>query len=141
MSQLTEPLHVCTIAGHTFRFFRSPLAGPDFPWHAVDDLHACLALPRDLRRHFQRWLKNGPYKDDVRTVATADGIALIAPHFAAQGLLGAATELCAAMGVMSNAKTVDSEYCHAGGEALKKLMGDRPMQEVIAFAAAALKRH
>jgi hypothetical protein len=37
-------------------------------------------------------LMNGPFKGDVRTVATAGGIVTIAPHVCAQGLIGAAVQ-------------------------------------------------
>ena len=89
MSALVTSAYTGTLNGKPLRFFKAPLPGPHLPWHAAEDLHQCLALPRGLRRHFQQRLKSSEWTDDVRTVATADGIVTIAPHFIAQGLIGA----------------------------------------------------
>lgn len=86
---LSTPVFTGTLNGSPLRFFKAPLQGAQIPWHAADDLYRCLKLPRDLRRHFQQRLKSSEWKDDVQTVATADGIATIAPHFIAQGVIGA----------------------------------------------------
>lgn len=89
MSALLAPAFTGTLNDKPLRFFKAPLSGPHFPWHAAEDLHRCLALPRDLRRHFQQRLMSSEWKANVLTVATADGIVTIAPHFVAQGLIGA----------------------------------------------------
>lgn len=89
MRTLLAPAYTGTLNDKPLRFFKAPLQGAQFPWHAAEDLHACLSMPRSLRRHFQQRLKSSEWKDDVRTVATADGIVTIAPHFIAQGLIGA----------------------------------------------------
>jgi hypothetical protein len=79
------PLHVARVGGHQLRFFQSPMNDgcPDFPWHSVDDLHRCLGLNREQRKFFLHKLK--AKHNEVRTVATAEGIITVAPHFMAQG--------------------------------------------------------
>lgn len=89
MSGIVTPAYIGTFNQAPLRFFKAPLPGPHLPWHAAEDLYACLRLPRDLRRTFQRQLKSSEYKNAVRTVAVTDGIITIAPHFVAQGLIGA----------------------------------------------------
>lgn len=48
---MIQPIHTATIGEHQLRFFRRPIndGKPDLPWHAVEDLHRCLGLNRDLR--------------------------------------------------------------------------------------------
>ena len=72
MSVILAPIHTAALGNSTLRFFRSPLAGPDLPWHVHDDLAACLGLPRDARRQFRQKLIGGPFKGDIRVVATAE---------------------------------------------------------------------
>lgn len=124
-------LYIGKINGGDVRFFRSPVQGPDLPWHSIDDLHEALKLPRDLRRHFKRRLQ-GEWKKDVRTVATAGGITTIGPHFMAQGLIGSMVE----MGIATTKTEV--EYAMAGGEAMKLDMppGMSPAQRVAQAIAA-----
>jgi hypothetical protein len=55
----------------------------------------------------------------------------------AQGLLGAAAELTGARPRLC--ANLESEYAHAGGEALKKLTGDLPPLASVAFALEALR--
>ena len=90
---VATPIHVASIGSSTLQFFKSPSAAPDIPWHAHDDLVSCLGLAARSRRpfHHER-LMAGPFKDDVRVVATPNGIATIAPHFAAQSLIEAMIE-------------------------------------------------
>ena len=76
---------------------------------------------------------------ELRTVATADGLATIAPHFGAQGLLGAAAKLRTAGANVPSETILEAEYAHAGGEALKKLTGDLPPLASVAFALEALR--
>ena len=38
MSVILAPIHTAALGNATLRFFRSPLAGPDLPWHVHDDL-------------------------------------------------------------------------------------------------------
>ena len=110
------PVHVGVVAGKPLRFFRSPKPGPQMPWHAHDDLLSCLDLPDDLKLDFRRRLV-GPWKADVRTVAVAEGVVTIAPHFIAQGLIGAAIEI----GPVKSAKQVERDYHREGTIALELL--------------------
>jgi hypothetical protein len=89
----STPLHVGTVAAHRLRFFRSPLndARPDFPWHSVEDLYACLNVDQQARKFFFARLRQ-EYGSVLRTVATADELVTIAPNFMAQGLIDAMIE-------------------------------------------------
>jgi hypothetical protein len=115
MCSQIEPLYIATVGGKPLRFFRTPLddGRPDLPWHCVDDLHRCLGLNRDLRRIFLRKLKSARWP--TRTIAAADGIITIAPHFVAQGTVDAMTDEGEAP------KSVGDEYYREGAAALKKL--------------------
>jgi hypothetical protein len=112
-----EPLHVATVGGHPLRFFRTPLNDglPDFPWHAVDDLHRCLGLNRDMRRFFLRKLKGAEWGKNVLTVATADGLISVAPNYMAQSTVDALVE--DGMAPASARRDFDK----ASTEAMKKL--------------------
>jgi hypothetical protein len=120
MGRVIEPLHVAKVGPHSLRLFRTPLndGKPDMPWHAVDDLHQCLGLNREARRFFLHKLQTGPWSKYVRTVATADGLVTVAPHFIAQGTIDALT------GLGMSAATVDAlyfDYARAGTKAMRKL--------------------
>jgi hypothetical protein len=78
-------------------------------------------------------LTNGPFKAHVRAVATPDGIVTIAPHFAAQGLIGAAIEA----GVASAA--FEDRYTAAAIAAFKVMTGDLPPMAALELAIAATK--
>jgi hypothetical protein len=108
-----QPLHVGTVSGQPLRFFKTPLddGKPDLPWHAVDDLQRVLGLNREQRKFFLHKLRNR----DVRTVATADGIITIAPHYMAQGTIDAMIEMGKAPA------SVRAEYDRVGS-ALQKLI-------------------
>ena len=121
MSSMIEPLHVATVGGQPLRFFKSPLndGRPDLPWHAVDDLHRCLGLNRDARRFFLRRLRQW---GEPKTVATADGVVTVAPHFMAQGTVDAMVEEGVAPA------SVRTEYDRAGADAIRKLMHRVPLE-------------
>jgi hypothetical protein len=130
-ASIISPIHVAPLGCSTLRFFKSPATSPDLPWHVHTDLAACLDLPRPVRREFHRMLMNGPFKPDVRTVATDSGIVTIAPHFAAQGMIGASLEV----GRVKPA--FEMEYAKAVITALKVLSGDLPPRAALDFAIAA----
>ena len=133
MSELTKPLHVATIRGHQLRFFRTPNndGRPDFPWHCCDDLYRCMELPRKVRRYFQRCWTN---RSMFRTVATTDGIVMIAPHCVAQGATSAWNEI--------GGVNIENEYALESAHALNKLTAGLTFPEqVLPWAAAAIKRH
>ena len=90
VASIIEPILVHEIDGLPLRMFASPLyqkhRQPDFPWHSVDDLRQILRLDADLDQAFQRRLKSD-WPEDVRTVATSDGITTIGRHYMAMGML------------------------------------------------------
>ena len=115
---MITPLHIATVGGHPLRFFRTPLddGRPDLVWHAVDDLHRCLGLNRHGRKFFLHALRsNKEWSAIIRTVATADGVVTLAPHFMAQGWIDAMIDEGSAPA------SVRADYDRAGVEATKKI--------------------
>ncbi|KXJ55844.1 MAG: hypothetical protein AXW12_09535 [Thalassospira sp. Nap_22] len=110
---MIEPIFIGTVNGKPVRFFKTPLTDgkPDFPWHSVDDLQKAAGFDRQTRRHFLRSMQ----QKDRKSIATPDGIVVVAPHYMAQGLVGAAIEL----GVSPGA--ADNEYHRAVVDAFKEI--------------------
>lgn len=134
---MITPLHEARVCGKRLRFFRTPLndGRPDLPWHSVDDLQSCLGLSRAQRKIFLRMLQNDQRMGPIQTVATTDGLISIAPHFAAQGMIGAIQQVGMAK------PEADAEYAVAGVEACKKLTGGMSFQNgLLEWMAAAMKR-
>jgi hypothetical protein len=131
MSGLVSPLHVGRLNGRPLRFFRAPLTGTHLPWHAFDDMQACLALPESLRAALKRDLM-ADWGRDVRTVATADGIVTIAPHWMAAGLIGAVA------GRTGDDLDLTVAYQQALFSAWAELTGDMPAADSLALLQAAL---
>ena len=129
---LVAPLHTGTVGGCPVRFFRGPSGRPEPSWHAIEDCIRPLGLSRSLRRELLRMTQRH-WGAELRTVATADGPVVVAPHYVAQGLLGAAVE---AMGAKAS---VETEYALAGAEALRKLGGDLPPMARVELALAAFR--
>lgn len=125
------PLHVGRLNGRPLRFFRAPLAGTHLPWHAFDDLQACLALPEDVRAGLKRDLM-ADWGRDVRTVATVEGIVTIAPHWMAAGLVGAVA------GRVGDDIDLTVAYQQALFSAWIELTGDMPAADSLALLQAAL---
>ena len=135
----TTPLHVGTVGGQPLRFFKTPLndGRPDLVWHAVDDLQCCLGLNRAGRKFFLHVLRSTrEWGAIIQTVATADGVITIAPHFVAQGLIGAMVEEGMARA------SIEPEYGRASAEAQKKLGVPFPFlsDEFFAWMKAAMNR-
>lgn len=131
MIRLAAPLHVRRLNGRPLRFFRAPLAGTHLPWHVFDDLQACLALPEDLRAALKRDLI-ADWGRLVRTVATADGIVTIAPHWMAAGLVGAVA------GRTGDDLDLTMTYQQALFSAWAVLTGDMPAADSLALLQTAL---
>lgn len=91
MSTLVSPLLSAAVGVANLRYFRPPLSGERMVWHSIQDLHACMALPSDLRRDFKAKLRK-EWGKDTRAVMTAVGPTTIGPHFMAQGLIGSMVE-------------------------------------------------
>ena len=125
------PCDTSLLNGRSLRFFRAPLTGTHLPWHAFDDLLACLALPEDVRVGLKRDLMAG-WSRDVRTVATADGIVTIAPHWMAAGLVGAVA------GRTGDELDLTVAYQQALFSAWAELTGDMPAADSLALLQTAL---
>ncbi|ABS68670.1 hypothetical protein Xaut_3441 [Xanthobacter versatilis] len=124
-------LHEALCNGQRLRLFRPPADGTDFPWHAMDDLHACLGLPAELRRTIMRGIRSQVI---VHTVATADGIVTIAPHFMAYGLIEGAIERGHAPA------WAEKEYRLSMVVAMKKMTAHLGEAGSLGFAIAAARR-
>lgn len=132
---LQTTLHTADVNGKPVRFFRSPQQGPDFPWHVADDLFLALGFPRPVRKEFQRKLK-ADHADQVRTVATSDGIVTIAPHYMAQGAIGAGID------IGCTPPTAESSYAVAGLAGLKLILAERGLsgEAALRFTLDAARR-
>lgn len=130
---MIDPIFTGTVNGKPVRFFKTPLndGKPDFPWHSVDDLQKAAGFDRQTRRHFLRTMQH----NDRKSVATPDGIIVVAPHYIAQGLVGAAIEL----GVSHGA--ADNEYHRAVVDAFKEIEKSEGVDESnFEYAAQAYRR-
>jgi hypothetical protein len=135
---ITKPLHVATIGRSQLRFFRTPNddGRPDFPWHAVDDLQQCLGLSDIARDRLQTsYWRDAELRKFYRTIACNGELIVIAPHCAAQGMIGAAIEF----GVAPS--RIRAEYQMAGCEAAKKLTAHLSDGDALRWAAATMLRH
>ena len=130
---LLPPLHVGRLHSNAIRFFRSPLEGPDTAWVVIDDLCRCLEFDVGLRQVFQRGVQ-ADWSSSVRTVATADGVVTIGPHFMAQGLLEALAE------VNPSADEVYQAYLREGLRALKVLTAGMTARDRMLYSLSALGR-
>jgi hypothetical protein len=130
---MIKPLHVATVGGRPLRFFRTPLddGRPDLVWHAVDDLYQCLGLSKRHRKIFLR-----QFRKAMRTVATADGVVSVAPHFMAWAVIDAMIH------VGQTTDFVRTEYHLASAEAQQKIPVPFPFpsDEYFAWMKAAMSR-
>ncbi|WP_424138672.1 hypothetical protein [Roseomonas chloroacetimidivorans] len=135
MSVIVDPIHTHVVNGHPVRFFRSPFQGPDMPWHGAEDLLKALDLPREFRRQ-QISRLHSEWKSDIRTVATADGIVVIAPHFMARGMIDGMKQI----GRLTD--DVDADYCHGASAAMEVITADiaDPVGQ-FEYVMHAFKRH
>jgi hypothetical protein len=114
--KLHAPIYTGQVNGHPVRFFKTPFndGRPDFVWHAVDDVDMILGLAPEGRQMMMR-MTNEDYGRYLRTVATKDGVVTIAPHFMAQGKLGA----FASQGAIP--ESVEFEYVKAAAQAQREM--------------------
>ena len=127
MTALVSPIHVEALGLANLRFFAPPSGGREFPWLAIDDLHACLTLPRNLRREFKSRLKSSEWKKDARTLATVDGTVDVVPHYMAQGLIDAMRD------VGQIQPDFYMHYAKAGARAFGKLTNDLSPAELMTY--------
>ena len=117
---MMTPLYTAEINGHPLRFFKNPDGTQDMPWHAFYDL---LMLTNHSSREAQQMLaasRVGPFKAKIRTIATSEGPVVIAPHWAAQGMIGAMLEV----GRIS--QDVETAYCKAGAHVIGLMVEHLP---------------
>ena len=137
---LIVPILVGDVGGLPLRMFTSPrwqaTRERDLPWHSTEDLRAALGVPEDLATVLQRSTRRD-WSEDVRTVATPDGITTIAPHPMAEGLIDA-LRFRAAQVPSERRRMVRARYRNTMTAALKALLGDMPEAAKLAFALEAL---
>ena len=129
-----ELLGTHTINGRPVRFYCPPTAGPDFPWFSLDDLLLALKLSRQARRHIAR-LAREDWGEYLTTAMCEGSIITVAPHFVAQGLLDA---------LISTGQITQSAsdgYYEAGVSVMKELTGHLSPQDLLPWAAEALRRN
>ena len=131
-SKIVTPLHTAQIGRGTLRFFPPPPGATELPRHCHDDLAICLGFRPPDRRGLQAILADGPYAREVLTVATAEGLVTIAPHFAAVALIGCCVHVRIAP------PEFEHEYFDAVIEAFKRMGHASSPMEVEALAIGAL---
>lgn len=115
ITPISTPIHIATVNGKPLRFFRSPVKDPDMPWFAIKDMLECFGLAH-VGGIIMSSLKNSEWGGDVRPAATTDGLVEIAPHYMAQGFLGAMEK------VGEVQKGALDAYSEAGIPAIKELL-------------------
>ena len=133
-TKIHRPIYTALIAGRDVRFFRAPSGRPEMPFHAADDLFLVLGFNRPMRRFFAQAQQRN-FGDLISTVATTDGPVVLAPHCAAQGLIGAAEE--AAPDRVPPDLAMD--YAKAAAAALENLAGDLPPSAWVDFLTTAAR--
>jgi hypothetical protein len=131
---MMPPLHIGPVNGVRVRFFQSPIndGRADLPWLAWDDLLAAFPLPEAMRTGFRQQLRSD-WPDAARTVATAEGLAVLVPHFAGQGFVAGMAEC---LGI-----DADTDYHLAMSAAMSAQTQNLPWPDgVLAYAKAALAR-
>jgi hypothetical protein len=123
MTALVTPIHTGTVNGHPVRFFKGPSDLPQIAWHAVEDFCQALGMvpavsQRLLGKNQETWGRA------LRTVATADGLVTIAPHFVVCGLFEVAFDLMTT-GAKSPAEII-CDYFREASEAVERLASDLP---------------
>ena len=130
---VVEPITVEAIGLSNVRFFRPPSGGREFPWVAFDDITAAMSLPRNLRRTFKADLRNSKWSKDVATVRTSNGTVEIFPHYQAQGLIDAMTQVgrCPA--------DLYWAYAQAGAKALDIITEGCSKDQLLAYLKEAMQ--
>jgi hypothetical protein len=162
---IVEPVHVAIIGSKPLRFFRSPIdetrgeslhsvawsGKPDLPWHSVNDLLLCMGLPGGLRSRRLRELAEGKERTitapngipldlpHTRTVATNDGITMIAPETYARGSFDRFGSGEYGDGWFGD--RLECEYGIAARRAVDKLTGELRTEELLEWLKAACNRY
>lgn len=132
-SNLVEPIHVGQVNGQPVRFFASHLDRPDWPHHAIDDLHKALGMPRELRRKLVR-VAHKAFGQWMRTVAIegdGGGLVTLAPNQSAQVVF----ENLNSLGY-PNPELFD-EFADAACEAANVVTAAMPPEVAVRYMAAA----
>lgn len=141
MAAIIEPLLVHEIDGLPLRMFASPLyvrhRQPDFPWHSIDDLRRILRFDQEIDALFQRKLKSD-WPEDVRTVATSQGITTIGRHNLAMGLLQFVRYRRQILPTVDR-RRIEKEVRVAATRAMKEMTKHLPPVERLAVAMNAME--
>ncbi|WP_158811086.1 hypothetical protein, partial [Beijerinckia sp. L45] len=132
MSAAVIPAHVAEINGKPLRFFGSADDRPELPRHSLDDLMVVCGFDRGDRRHFMRATQKA-YGHCLRVVTTWTGPVTTAPHFVAQGLIGAAVD------VGRTGNDTYEKYTRAGIDALNAITKGVPHEAQGDWLMSAIK--
>lgn len=127
-----SPIHIGTINRHQVRFFKGLSGKPDMPWHAFDDLAKAVGFQEEMRRAFLQATQSD-WKGQMQSIATSDGIVVIAPHYVAQGTVGAAIE------TRRCSPDVEVQYAAEGAKALSIIMAHVPPEGFLDFLGQAFR--
>ena len=133
MRQIETALHDATTSYGRIRYHRPPHDEPDFAWVNLDDIMRMLKMPMGLRIEMLRAIQED-WKEDLKTIATSEGIVTICPHYMIQGLFDAWIQ----EGFAGN--DILKTYLAEGMRASKKLTEGWSTEDRRAFMFAALTR-
>ncbi|NVN09740.1 hypothetical protein [Nguyenibacter vanlangensis] len=137
MNELHNPIYTGQLRGHAIRFFAAPNGVVALPWHSCADLASAAGLPADAQDVFLQMTRSGSFQDSVRMVRTDAGEVLIAPHFVAQGTIGAFKQC----GFLPADDAFENEFYRAGIGAAKVLQAGMSPEERFANIIALGRQH
>ncbi len=132
MSAVHSPIYTGTVNGRPVRFFKGLGGKPDMPWHAYHDLTAAVGFDEAMSRRFVQ-LTQQDGKDALQTIATLEGLIVIAPHYVAQGTVWAAVD----WGRCSS--DTEFQYAKEGVQALDALMANVPHDRFLNYIGQAFR--
>lgn len=86
MIEELKTLGYTTINGQQIRFYPSPLPGPDYPWHVLDDLMLSVDMPDWWRRTAVKKFSTA-WPEHCRVMETASGPVVLCSSFCGRGFL------------------------------------------------------
>lgn len=141
MSSILEPILVWDIEGLPLRMFASPLyqahRQADFPWHSADDLRKILRFDSEISDLFQRRMK-ADWPQDVRTIATRDGVTTIARHYIGAGMLHFVRYRRQILPT-ADRRRIETAFRIANTRAMKEMTKHLPPMDRLAMAVEAME--